>query len=54
MDAYDFPAGSMGPKVEAAQEFARATICALSDVPAALRGEKGNTVSVDAGGTRNR
>jgi carbamate kinase len=54
LDAFDFPAGSMGPKVEAAQDFARSTggraiICALSDVPAALRGEKGTTVSVESG-----
>ena len=44
--------GSMGPKVEAAQEFARATggravICALADVPAAIRGEKGTTIGGD-------
>jgi carbamate kinase len=57
LDAYDFPAGSMGPKVEAAQDFARATggravICALADVPAAVRGEKGTTVAVDAGDVR--
>ena len=50
MDAYAFPAGSMGPKVEAAQDFARATggraiICALADVPAAVRGEKGTTIA---------
>jgi carbamate kinase len=56
LDAYSFPAGSMGPKVEAAQDFARTTggravICALPDVPAALRGEKGTTVSVKAGET---
>jgi carbamate kinase len=54
MDAYSFPAGSMGPKVEAAQDFARATggraiICALADVPAALRGERGTTIANDAG-----
>jgi carbamate kinase len=56
LDAYGFPAGSMGPKVEAAQDFARATgkravICALADVPAAVRGEKGTTVALDAGET---
>jgi carbamate kinase len=50
MDAYDFPAGSMGPKVEAAQEFARATggrsiICSLADMPAAVRGDKGTTIA---------
>jgi carbamate kinase len=54
MDAYVFPAGSMGPKVEAAQAFARATgghavICALADIPAAVRGEKGTTIAKDAG-----
>ena len=53
---YSFPAGSMGPKVEAAQDFARATggraiICALADVPAAVRGEKGTTIAGDAGET---
>lgn len=56
LDQYTFPAGSMGPKVQAAQDFARSTggraiICALADVPAAVRGEKGTTVSVDAGET---
>jgi carbamate kinase len=54
LDAFGFAAGSMGPKVEAAQDFARTTgrraiICSLPDVPAAVRGEKGTTVSVDAG-----
>ncbi len=51
MDAYDFPAGSMGPKVQAAQDFVRgsggkgkAVICALKDVAAALRGETGTTI----------
>ena len=52
MDAYSFHAGSMGPKVEAAQDFARASggrsiICALADVPAAVRGEKGTTIGND-------
>ena len=46
MDQHSFPAGSMGPKVEAAQDFARATggraiICSLADVAGAVRGEKG-------------
>ncbi|MBD8878742.1 carbamate kinase [Roseibium polysiphoniae] len=54
MDAFDFPAGSMGPKVEAAQDFARATgekciICALADVADAIAGTKGTTIAVDAG-----
>ncbi len=57
LDEYDFPAGSMGPKVQAAQDFVRtsggrAIICALADVPAAVRGEKGTTVSLDAGATQ--
>ncbi|WP_146347945.1 carbamate kinase [Falsiphaeobacter marinintestinus] len=52
MDNYDFPAGSMGPKVKSAQDFARATgkpavICALADIPDALRGEKGTTIDPD-------
>jgi carbamate kinase len=56
LDAYEFPAGSMGPKVEAAQDFARASgkraiICALADVPRAVAGEKGTTIAVDAGET---
>jgi len=56
MDAFEFPAGSMGPKVEAAQGFARATgkkavICALADIPAALAGEKGTTIWGGAGET---
>lgn len=54
MDEFGFPAGSMGPKVEAAQDFARSTgnravICSLADVPAAVRGEKGTTVDPNAG-----
>ncbi|GAB4071363.1 carbamate kinase [Ancylobacter sonchi] len=54
IDPRAFPAGSMGPKVEAAQEFARLTggkavICALADVGAAIRGEKGTTIWREAG-----
>ncbi|MCF1708263.1 carbamate kinase [Tabrizicola sp. J26] len=54
LDRYHFPAGSMGPKVEAAQDFVRATgrraiICALADVPQAVRGEKGTTIALDVG-----
>ena len=57
LDEYSFPAGSMGPKVQAAQDFVRssggrAVICALADVPAAVRGEKGTTISLDAGPTQ--
>jgi carbamate kinase len=45
-----FPAGSMGPKVQAACQFAVATgktaaIGALADIPAIVRGEKGTLVS---------
>jgi len=46
---YSFPAGSMGPKVEAACQFARTTghaaaIGALADIPAIVRGEKGTII----------
>jgi carbamate kinase len=48
--AYGFAAGSMGPKVEAACQYARRTgrtaaIGALADIPAIVRGEKGTLVS---------
>jgi carbamate kinase len=47
---FDFAAGSMGPKVEAARDFAERTgktaaIGALEDVPAILAGEAGTLVS---------
>jgi carbamate kinase len=47
---YSFPAGSMGPKVEAACRFATATgntaaIGALADVPAMVRGLKGTLIN---------
>lgn len=50
LDRHKFPAGSMGPKVDAAKEFARlaggrSIICALADIPAAIRGEKGTTIA---------
>ncbi|MFA3919538.1 carbamate kinase [Ruegeria hyattellae] len=53
LDAFGFPDGSMGPKVQSAQDFARATggkaiICSLSDIPAALNGDAGTTVDPDA------
>ncbi|KZL09433.1 Carbamate kinase 1 [Pseudovibrio axinellae] len=56
LDAYGFAAGSMGPKVEAAQTFARKTgkkaiICTLSEVPQAILGQKGTSIAVDAGET---
>jgi carbamate kinase len=49
MDAYEFAAGSMGPKVEAACTFVRETgklaaIGALADIEAIVRGEAGTTV----------
>lgn len=50
LDQFAFAAGSMGPKVEAAQEFARLTggkavICALANIVEALKGERGTTIS---------
>jgi carbamate kinase len=50
ISAYKFPAGSMGPKVDAACHFARATgrtaaIGSLADIAAIVRGEKGTLVS---------
>jgi carbamate kinase len=49
LSKYPFPAGSMGPKVEAACQFALATgktaaIGALADIGAIVRGEKGTLV----------
>ncbi len=48
--AYDFPAGSMGPKVDAACQFVEQTgkaaaIGALADLPAIVAGRAGTTVS---------
>jgi len=53
LDNFEFAAGSMGPKVEAAQDFARRTggrsiICALGDLEAALAGERGTTITPGA------
>ncbi len=54
IEAYDFPAGSMGPKVEAAADFARqnpgkvAVIGALEDLPAIMDGTKGTRITTDA------
>jgi carbamate kinase len=52
---YSFPAGSMGPKVDAACQFARATghtaaIGALADIPAIVRGERGTLFHRDFDG----
>jgi carbamate kinase len=57
--AFRFAPGSMGPKVEAACEFARATggtaaIGALGDAAAVLRGEAGTTVSTRVTGVHYR
>ena len=54
LGAMTFPAGSMGPKVEAACRFARHTgaiagIGALDDALAILRGEAGTRISNDSG-----
>lgn len=54
IEAYSFPAGSMGPKVEAAAEFARrnpghaAVIGALEDLPEIMAGTKGTRITTDA------
>jgi len=50
ISAFPFPAGSMGPKVEAACRFARATgkdaaIGALADLGKIMKGEAGTTVT---------
>jgi carbamate kinase len=52
---YSFPAGSMGPKVDAACRFAVATgktaaIGALADIPSIVKGEKGTLISKGFGG----
>lgn len=56
---FDFPAGSMGPKVSAAIEFAcssgrDALIGSLADLPAVLAGQAGTRVSVTASGVTYR
>jgi carbamate kinase len=52
MREFSFPAGSMGPKVEAACHFAEATgkraaIGALKDLSSILRGEAGTTIDAE-------
>jgi carbamate kinase len=52
LSRFDFTAGSMGPKVGAARDFAERTgktaaIGALEDIPAMLRGEAGTLISND-------
>jgi carbamate kinase len=56
IETYSFPAGSMGPKVQAAAQFARATgrtaaIGSLKDLPAIVRGMAGTTVGISVGET---
>lgn len=56
IEAMDFPAGSMGPKVEAAADFARvrpgasAVIGALEDLPEIMAGTKGTRVTTAVDG----
>ena len=55
ISAFPFPAGSMGPKVEAACRFARATgkraaIGALADLGRIIAGEAGTTVTTEESG----
>lgn len=55
LEKYDFPAGSMGPKVEAAVGFVRATgkqavIGALDALDALVTGESGTTVTREVDG----
>ena len=50
IEVFEFPAGSMGPKVDAACQFARRTgaaaaIGALGELPAIVQGRAGTTVS---------
>jgi carbamate kinase len=52
MREFSFPAGSMGPKVEAACHFAettgkRAAIGALKDLSSILRGEAGTSIDAE-------
>jgi carbamate kinase len=60
IEAFAFPAGSMGPKVEAAAAFARsapgraAVIGALSDITRILAGTRGTRIELGAGETTFR
>ncbi|HXV30165.1 MAG TPA: carbamate kinase [Sinorhizobium sp.] len=52
IQAHRFPAGSMGPKVDAACRFASSTgktaaIGALADIPAIVAGEKGTLINAE-------
>jgi carbamate kinase len=53
LGAFSFPAGSMGPKVDAACRFVATTgrmaaIGALKDLPRIIAGEAGTTIARDA------
>jgi carbamate kinase len=57
--AFDFPAGSMGPKVDAAAQFATSTgntavIGALTDLPALLAADTGTRISATTTGITYR
>ncbi len=59
LERLGFAAGSMGPKVQAASEFAQKTgkpavIGALKDIEAIARGQAGTRVSTGAGGIQYR
>ena len=54
MREFQFPAGSMGPKVDAACQFAEATgkraaIGALKDLARIVAGDAGTTVTTECG-----
>jgi carbamate kinase len=55
LDEDHFPAGSMGPKIEAAIEFTqkggrRCVICSISEIEAAVKGRAGTQVTAQADG----
>lgn len=59
LSTLSFPAGSMGPKIQAACEFAAhtgktAVIGALADIEAIVRGDGGTRISTDTEGIRYR
>ena len=60
ISAFPFPAGSMGPKVEAAVQFARsapgkvAVIGALHDIAAIIEGTSGTRITTDVEGLTTR
>lgn len=59
MEAFNFASGSMGPKIQAACEFAKATgnvavVGSLSDIEAIVRGEAGTRISTQFKGVQYR